>query len=257
LTVLGVPAGTYFVRVRAKNSAGLSGATNEVVVTVPGGAPCTPGTPTGLAAIVTGSTVTLTWNAPSGCSPTTYDIEAGSSSGASNLAVILTGNTFTSFVANNVPNGNYFVRVRAGNGSSASAPSNELVLAVTGLGIDVNGRWVGVAPDGLIFVPQADAGCGLENDLQLDLTQAGSAVSGTITTKIRVLARSGCGQIGDVQMSPLANGTVNGTNVSFRLFSGGRFVATFSGTVTGNRISGIVIGSGDGSQVGTFAATRQ
>jgi len=260
LTVSGVPAGTYFVRVRAKNSAGVSGATSEVVVTVGSGAPCTPGAPTGLSAIVSGTIVTLTWNAPGGgCSPTTYRVEAGSSSGASDIGVIVTGNTSTSFVASSVPSGTYFVRVRAANGSSLTGPSNETVLTVNaspGPGGDLTGRWVGVAPDGLIFFPGTMTNCSLENDLRLDLTQVGSALGGTITATIRV-PRSSCGQIGDVATLAMTNGTVSGTGFSFVTSSQGRVVATFSGTVTGNRMSGVVIGSGDGMQVGTFAATRQ
>ena len=62
-TATSVPAGTYFVRVRAKNAAGTSGPSNEVTIIVSGGgpAPCTgaPGVPTNLSAAISGSTVTL------------------------------------------------------------------------------------------------------------------------------------------------------------------------------------------------------
>ena len=92
LTVTGVPAGTYFVRVLAKNSSGSSAPSNEIVLTVGGGpSPCTtaPGVPTGLSAAVSGASVTLTWTAPAGgCPPSTYGVEAGSTSGASNLASV-------------------------------------------------------------------------------------------------------------------------------------------------------------------------
>src|SRR5207247_421866 len=50
------------------------------------------GTPVSLTASVSGSTVTLTWTAPSsGDAPTAYMIEAGTSSGASNLVSFSTG----------------------------------------------------------------------------------------------------------------------------------------------------------------------
>src|SRR5262245_26215871 len=62
-----VPSGRYFVRVRARNAAGLGPASNEVVVMVgPPSAPCAgpPGIPSGLSGAVTGATVTLMWTAP-------------------------------------------------------------------------------------------------------------------------------------------------------------------------------------------------
>src|SRR5207244_4365531 len=125
----------YFVRVRARNSAGLSLASNEVQVVVGAGpGPCgTPGAPSALTAAVNESTVTLSWSPPtSGCQPTTYGIEAGSSPGATNVATVLTGNTQTSFTATNVPAGTYYVRVRAGAGSTIGAASNEVVVNVVG-----------------------------------------------------------------------------------------------------------------------------
>jgi large repetitive protein len=134
-----VPANTYFVRVRARNAAGLSGPSNEVTIVVSGGGPgpCTgaPGAPTNLTASTNGSTVTLFWNAPSGsCAPTTYAVEAGSSPGANNLANILTGNASTSFTASNVPAGTYYVRVRAGNGNTIGGVSNDATVIVTSSG---------------------------------------------------------------------------------------------------------------------------
>ena len=90
LTVTSVPAGTYFVRVRGTNASGISGASNEVIVTVSGGSvPCAgaPYAPTGLTGSATGSTVTLAWTAPSGaCAAASYIIEAGATAGASTLA---------------------------------------------------------------------------------------------------------------------------------------------------------------------------
>ena len=128
-----VPANTYFVRVRARNAAGTSGPSNEVTIVVGGGGPCNgaPGAPVNLTASIIGATVTLFWNAPTGgCAPSTYGVEAGSSPGASNLANILTGNASTSFTANNVPNGTYYVRVRAVNGSVTGGVSNETIVTV-------------------------------------------------------------------------------------------------------------------------------
>ncbi len=92
-----------------------------------------PGEPTNLIATLVGSAVTLTWNAPTtGGVVSNYIIEAGSSSGAANLASLDTGNTATSFSASGVGAGTYFVRVHASNAGGTSQPSNEVILAVTG-----------------------------------------------------------------------------------------------------------------------------
>lgn len=124
----GVPPGVYYARVRARNDAGTSAASNEVSFTI-GATPCTPpGTPGSLSASISGFSVTLTWNAPpSGGVPTTYLIEAGSSSGGTDLATFATGSTATSFTGTAGP-GTFFVRVRARNACGTSGPSNEVLV---------------------------------------------------------------------------------------------------------------------------------
>ena len=120
---------TLFVRVRATNSAGTSDPSNEVSVIV--GNPTTvPGPPTGLVVAASGSTVALSWTAPTTGVVTSYVIEAGTSPGLVNLANFSTGNSLTSFSAAGVGSGTYFVRVRSSNASGVSAPSNEAVLIV-------------------------------------------------------------------------------------------------------------------------------
>lgn len=121
---------TFFIRVRAANFYGPSDPSNEITVIV-GGTANPPNAPQGLSASVSGSDVTLTWNAPvGGGTVSTYIIEAGSSPGASNLASFSTGSTATSFFAPGVGAGTYFVRVRASNAGGTSAPSNEVVIIV-------------------------------------------------------------------------------------------------------------------------------
>ena len=127
----GIGAGTYYVRVRAQNGGGTGPASNESILVV-GASGCTtpPNAPTSLAATVSGSTVTLTWSAPSGgCPPTAYLLQAGSSSGLSNLANANVGNT-VSYIAGGVAVGTYYVRVLAANSSGQSAASNETPLTV-------------------------------------------------------------------------------------------------------------------------------
>ena len=127
----GVPAGTYYVRIRAQNAGGTSAPSNESILVV-GGSGCTapPNPPTGLTSSVSGGTVTLTWAAPTGgCPATSYVLQAGSSAGLSNLANANVGNT-TSYVANGVGAGTYYVRVVAQNATGASGASNENTVTV-------------------------------------------------------------------------------------------------------------------------------
>lgn len=131
LTVANVPVGTYYVRVRTRAASGISGPSNEVVVTVGGTCAAPPGQPTGLSGSSSGSSVTLMWLAPAGgCPVTDFVIEAGTSSGLSNLANFSTGSTATTFTASGVANGTYYVRVRARNAAGTSAASNEATIAV-------------------------------------------------------------------------------------------------------------------------------
>jgi len=100
----------------------------------PAGTPTTaPGAPTNLVTTSSGSSVTLTWSAPTtGGAPTAYIIEAGSGLGLANLANFSTGNTATTFSAGGVGAGAYYVRVRATNAAGTSATSNESLLVVGG-----------------------------------------------------------------------------------------------------------------------------
>ena len=127
----GVGNGTYYVRVRATNSVGTSGPSNEAIMIVGGGG-CT--APPGAAAGLTitqnsGGSVAFRWSAAQG-GPTTYILEAGSAPGLANLATVDIGGTGTTFATSGVGAGTYYVRVRARNACGASGPSNEVVLVV-------------------------------------------------------------------------------------------------------------------------------
>ena len=122
LSVPGVPAGNYFVRVRATNAAGVSAASPDIVVTV--GASCAlPSAPTGLTAGVAGTAVTLQW---SGTGP--FRLEAGTAPGTSNAFAGDVGSATT--LAASAPAGVYYARVHARNGCGLSLPSNEALIAV-------------------------------------------------------------------------------------------------------------------------------
>lgn len=88
-----------------------------------------PPSPRGLAARVTGSSVTLTWNASQGGSAVSYVLEAGTAPGMSNAARANVG-AVTSLAVHAVPANTYYVRIVAVNGAAASAPSNEIVVVV-------------------------------------------------------------------------------------------------------------------------------
>ena len=124
--------GTYFVRVVAVNAAGVSVASNEVVLT-PGLNVCTiPAAPTGLVAVGLPRALSVQWDAAQGGAiPTSYVLQAGSVSGAADLGTVgLGGDTTTTAAAGTVPPGPYFVRVFAANACGTSAPSTEVSTLV-------------------------------------------------------------------------------------------------------------------------------
>jgi hypothetical protein len=125
--VVDVPPGTFYVRVRGVNRAGASAPSREITV-VGRGAPMPP---VGLTARDTGDTVELRWSAPgSGPLPTGYLLEAGSSPGLADLAVLQLGNLL-SYTAVAPPNGTYYLRLRAVNGRGRSDVSNEVAVTVS------------------------------------------------------------------------------------------------------------------------------
>jgi hypothetical protein len=76
--------------------------------------------------------VTLHWQAPANTVVTQYLVEAGSSPGAADLARILTGTTTPSLIAQAVPDGIYYVRIRAVGDNGVGTPSSEASFAVGG-----------------------------------------------------------------------------------------------------------------------------
>lgn len=123
----GLPAGTYFTRVRPLRGNESGSASSEVVVTVP--APSTPpGAPGALSASTGNGVVSLAWGAAAG-NATTYVIEAGTAPGLANIGAFATGHLDTSF-ATPAPSGTYYVRVRAANAFGVGPASNEVAVVV-------------------------------------------------------------------------------------------------------------------------------
>jgi matrixin len=212
-------------------------------------APSTPpGSPTGLITSSSGTTVFLSWNAPSsGGAPTAYMIEAGSAAGLANLANFSTGNTATSFSSGGVGAGNYYVRVRARNAAGTSSTSNESLLVVGGggggcstppapgnfqltfnNGGTVSFAWAASA-GATSYVIEAGSLPGAANlansDLGSPATSATFSGVGAGTYYVRLRAKSGCGQVsGASNEVVLIIGTGGG---------GGSISETFTGALTG------------------------
>lgn len=127
LTVNGVAAGIYYVRVVTQAGAVRSSPSNEAAIAV--GVACElPAAPQAFSATATASSASMEWDAPAG-SPTAYLIEAGSAPGLANLVTLTTAGPATTF-STAAPVGTYYVRVRARNGCGAGPASNEAIVAV-------------------------------------------------------------------------------------------------------------------------------
>jgi predicted phage tail protein len=210
-SVPGVPPGVFHVRVVARNAAGYSGPSNAQVIGVP--ATQLPGAPSNLVANVNGNMLTLTWSAPStGGAPTTYFIDAGATSGSSNIASFPTGNTQTSLTVT-APGGLYFVRLRAGNAVGVSVASSEVSFRIgpepctipprnpTNLQASVSGgvvtlMWTPPTGPGLTrYRLEAGSAAGLSNLAVIEIgpttTFSVSAPRGTYF--VRMISLSACG----------------------------------------------------------------
>jgi hypothetical protein len=129
LTVPGVPAGTFYIRVRAVNAFGTGPASAEFTLRVGGGGTGIPDAPTALVAWTSGGRLTMTWSNPTtGSLPSSFVVEAGTASGLSNIAAFNV--TTRSFVFEGVPNGFYFLRVRSRTAGGVSVPSAEVMINV-------------------------------------------------------------------------------------------------------------------------------
>jgi hypothetical protein len=121
-----LPAGAYFWRVIAVNSAGLSSPSAEAQFSV--GACAPPASPTNLTFSVSAQTVTLRWSVPAPGAADTFVVEAGSAPALANLAILPVGPTAS--LVTTAPSGAYYVRVRAQNACGLSTPSNEQLVVV-------------------------------------------------------------------------------------------------------------------------------
>jgi hypothetical protein len=113
--------GTYYARVRATNDAGVSSPSNEVTLTVGGGG-VAPGQPAVTSAVASSGTLTVTWVAGAGASPTSHALDFYA--GATPVASVAVGAAPS--VGIPIPpgtRGTFSVRVTAFNGTVAAPPS--------------------------------------------------------------------------------------------------------------------------------------
>jgi hypothetical protein len=121
------------------------------------GMPILPLPPESLSAAPGASSVNLYWQRPGaygrpepiGGEWTSYDVELGTSPGATNIAVLAT--TEPSATARNLASGTYYARVRARNRSGTSRPSNEVTFTVSTAAPRYNGTWSGTTSQGRPF----------------------------------------------------------------------------------------------------------
>ena len=124
---LDVPAGVYYVRVRALTASGPSGPSNEIRIAV--NQPQPPAAPTALLGLADGSTLALSWTLPAtGGPPTSLQLDV---SGALNTSVSLPVSDTFSFAG--VPPGTYTFALRAANAAMISPASAPVTLTFPGV----------------------------------------------------------------------------------------------------------------------------
>lgn len=197
--------GTYYIRVLAQNATGMGPATADVIATV--GAP--PGPPQNVVATASGGTIVLNWSPPAGGGAvSTYVVQAGTSSGTSNLFNGAVGAGTSASGA--VGPGTYYLRVLAHGPGGTSPPSNEATVTVgpsctvpvapsltgsrSGNVLTIN--WTtpagGPVSGYMVRAGSASMSSNLYN-APVGLTNSASAAVGPGSYYIRVLANAACG----------------------------------------------------------------
>jgi predicted phage tail protein len=167
-----------------------------------------PAPPVSTTSEVSGSTVRISWqNGATGGSPTSFVLEAGSQPGAANLLV--TSAPFSPLVVEGVPNGLYYVRVRAVNALGVSQPSNEVEVLVgciappaaptapvaTVSGNTVSLQWTAAA-QAASYIVEAGSAPGLADFAAIPSTTTslgGAVPSGTYYVRVRGVNQCGTG----------------------------------------------------------------
>lgn len=125
------PNGEFVLSLTASNAHGTGPESSEVHVFVPTW-PRPVGAPSNLTATVSGATITFSWDPPLRGVATSYVLWAGVTPNVNPPLVTVPLGNATSFVANDVPPGTYYVFVQARDASSASGASNVVAVTVAG-----------------------------------------------------------------------------------------------------------------------------
>jgi hypothetical protein len=265
-TAEGVPAGVYYVRVRAIDPTGESAPSNEIAVTVGiGGGSCltAPDPPLNEQPLPMGGGVALGWSpARSGCPATTFSFEAGSAPGLSDLAVVNVGRAI-SFAAPLPAGGLFYTRVRAHNAYGTSLASTELLHDVPAASCPeavpgtVTGCWLGSVSFGDGLSLSMPRGCTPTSfHVSLELRQFPDFVSGFAMHVTAVEnPRAGCpfSRFGlDFQLRGTVLGNMFTTDLDFADIG----PLTFTGTFTQTRMTGSVVFTGVSGVAGSLSLKR-
>jgi uncharacterized protein DUF6923 len=121
-----LPSGTYFFRVFAVGAGGVSAAGPQTSVTVTSSG--VPGPPMSLQGTAVGGGASVNWTAPTiGVTPTLYEVQVGSSIGASDVGLLTTPGLAA---APGLGNGSFWIRTRAAAGGSNGAFSSPIAVTV-------------------------------------------------------------------------------------------------------------------------------
>ena len=212
------PAGSFYLRVRAVVSAGLSAPSNEVLVAVNLAAP--PSAPIGLLGLSNGSELVLAWqNTFAGGTPSGIMLEVSGDQTISHPLSLTNRFSFSS-----VPPGTYTFAVREVNDFGEGGTSNAVTLsfpgtcsppapptnfAASGSGAKVYTSWSppanGAAPTGYVV----DVHGSFEGSLQTDgLDISGNAGPGTYS--LSVAAKNACGTSTATPTQTVAIARMNG-----------------------------------------------
>jgi hypothetical protein len=183
-TIPSLPSGTYYFRVLAILTSGLSPPSEDAAVATNGSASAT-GPATGALASADGRTLTLAWTPPErGAS--VYYVEIGSAPGRADVATLATTQPSVTYRARSAT---YYLRVRAARGAMVSEPSNETSTRVSPAGCTA-------APPGPILLPVSTT--------RGETTISWLAAEGAPADHYRV---DGAGPTGPVTMTSVGGGT--------------------------------------------------
>jgi len=252
-------AGTHVILVRQVSN--LPGPYSIQFLCVSGSCAAPPGPPSGLTGAVSTYATSVSWTAPASGGPaTSYVVEAGTTSGATNVIAFDTLSTATTFMAPGIPNGTYFVRIRSRNAAGTGAPSNEITitgasggcapgppgsLSVAVAGPNVTFQW-GVAPGGpTSYVLEAGTSSGSSNLVAFDvgLTTQFAVTAPPGVYYVRIRARNACGSSApsnEVMVSVGQGCTLPGAPPNFTVSLAGRMMTLAWGAATGQPTSYIL-----------------